>query len=301
MNRYFASLRRLLGGVYTLVWSGVLVGLGLGSCKKHDGDGGAPRGPEAPERGETVVVETSAAQFLAARVVAREAESLRVQAAVTGTSLEVRAIEVYRLKGRHPTSSGQLGICRVSAEHWVACRTETATAEALVIAEATGEQHRIPPADALLPSELTLLNLERHFARAEDTRKFLREAAGAGRPRTPAEWRPRLFARVLACINGRWYSVHVRELASDRVYVAWQADQRLTEVPRADLVPEPPYDFVARRGSYVLTRPSSSALPWDTSRIEGIQAADRVAIRNATGERRELSTGDLVPLPSGRE
>jgi hypothetical protein len=301
MNCHFGFLRELLGGLGNLGRSGALVGLGLGACKDQECAGGALRGPEGPERGEMVVVETSAAQFVVGRVIAHDGDRLRVQAALTGTSMDTRAAEVYRLNAGRPTRSGQLAICRVSAEHWIACRTEAVTPDELLISEATGEQHRVRPSDALVPTELTLLNLERHFARAEDARKFLRGTDGAGLPRIPSEWRPRLFARVLASINGRWYSVRVRELGHERVYVAWQADERVTEVPRAALVPEPPYDFVARRGTYVLARPSSPALPWEVSCIEGILAPDRVSVRNATGDRRDLSTGDLVPLASGHE
>jgi hypothetical protein len=244
-----------------------------------------------------VVVEKHAAQFVAGRVIARQGDTLRVQGADEAPSLGARVGEIYRLPGGeqkiHP---GDLAICGVERERWVGCRVESVSGTEIVATDADGESHRLQRANVLVPNELTVLNLQRHFARAAVRDRFLHEARQAGAPRAPADWRPRPRERLLAARGGRWYSAKLRELGKARVYVIWRADERVTELSRADLIPEPPYDFAPHRGSYVLARPSSPADPWETVRIEAVLSTERLLVVNVNEERRDVALGDVVPL-----
>jgi hypothetical protein len=267
------------------------------SCQEREPAGATPPAASGPERGETVLVEKSAAQFVAGRVIAREGDTLRVQGAGDGPSMAARVAEIYRLPGgEHEMHPGDLGICGLAQERWVGCRVESVTAKELVVTGADGESHRLARVNVLVPNELTALNLQRHFARASARIRFLREAKQAGVARAPADWRPRPHERLLAARAGRWYSARLRELGRERVYVIWQADERVTELPRAELLPEPPYAFTPHRGSYVLVRPSSPADPWETVRVEAVPSSERLMVVNVNEERREVALGDVVPL-----
>ena len=271
--------------------------LACASCHKREPEGALAPAPSGPERGEMVVVEQHAAQFVAGRVIARQGDMLRVQGAGEGPSLAARVAEIYRLPGgEQKLRPGDLAICGLERERWVGCRVESVSGAEFVVTDADGESHRLSRTNVLVPNELTALNLQRHFARAAVRNRFLREARQAGGPRAPADWRPRPHERLLAARAGRWYSAKLRELGKERVYVTWQADERVTELSRADLVPQPPYDFAPHRGSYVLARPSSPADPWETVRVEAALSTERLLVVNVNEERREVTLGDVVPL-----
>jgi hypothetical protein len=244
-----------------------------------------------------VVVEKSAAQFVAGRIIARQGDLLRVQGAGDGPSIAARVAEIYRLSGgEHELRPGDLGICGLTRERWVGCRVESVSGTQYAVTEADGESHRLARVNVLLPNELTALNLQRHFARAAARNRFVREARQAGVPRAPADWRPRPHERLLAARAGQWYSARLRELGRERVYVIWQADERVTELGRAELLPEPPYVFTPHRGNYVLARPSSPADPWETVRVEAVLSAERLLVANVNEERRDVALEDVVPL-----
>jgi hypothetical protein len=273
--------------VFALAWA---------SCQRREPEGIAPPGEALPERGETVVVEKTAAQFVTGRVIARQGDTLRVQGAGDGPSIAARAAEVYRLPSRFSAHPGDLAICGLGSDRWVGCRIESVSTGQLVVTDVDEHGHRVSPADVLAPNELTGLNLQRYFARATERRRFLREAEQAGVPRPPAEWRPRPHERVLGARAGRWYSGKLREVGSERVYVVWQADERVAELGRAELVPEPPYEFSPHRGSFVLARPLSPADPWERVRVEAVLSSERLQVVNVNEERRDLSVGDVIPL-----
>ncbi len=250
-----------------------------------------------PERGETIVVEQSAAQFVAGRVIGRQGDMVRIQGTKEGPSITVRIPEVYRLPGgKHPMHPGDLGICRLDGARWVGCRVEAVNGNELGVAEPDGSTHRLPATAVLWPNELTALNLQHYFARGAERRRFLREAERAGPPRPPPDWRPHPRERILGARAGCWYSAKLRELGKERVYVVWQADERVTELSRADLLPEPPYAFIPHRGSYVLARPSSPAEPWETVRVEAVLSPEHLVVAGLDGERHQVTVGDVVPL-----
>ncbi len=293
----FVSVRSLFPGpgrVHRLV---AVACLACASCHKREPEEAAPPAASGPERGEMVVVEKNAAQFVAGRVIARQGDMLRVQGADEGPSLGARLAEVYRLPGgEQKVRPGDLAICGLEQKRWVGCRVESVSGTEFVVTDAEGDSHRLPLGNVLAPNELTALNLQRLFARAAVRSRFLREARKAGAPRMPPDWRPRPHERLLAARTGRWYSAKLRELGKERVYVIWQADERVTELSRADLIPEPPYDFTPPRGDDVLARPSSPADPWETVRVESVLSTERLLVVNVNEERREVALGDVVPL-----
>ncbi len=282
-----------LGRVRSVAW----LGFALVSCHQREPEGTRVAADPEPARGEMVVVEQSAAQFVAGRVLGRQGDLVRIQTAGDGPSIAARLAEIYRLPGgRHAMHPGDFGICGVGGTRWVGCRVDRVTGSELSLVEADGTTHRLAPAAVVSPNELTTLNLQHHFARGAERRRFLREAEQAGLPRSPPEWRPRPRERILGARGGGWYSARLRELGKERVYVVWQADERVTELSRTEVLPEPPYAFMPHRGEYVLARPSSPAEPWETVRVEAVLSTEHLLVAGIDGERRQVPVSDVVPL-----
>ena len=150
-------------------------------------------------RGETIVVEQTAAQFQETRVLEVKERRVRVDAAEGLEAVWVDSADVYRVSGTAPliSGSGSLAICKASAGNWVACKLERSDGSKLYATTAEGRSLTLSSAD-LIARPVTELNLKRHFERAASRSAFLRAAARAGVPvdratgyqgRTPGCWR----------------------------------------------------------------------------------------------------------------
>ncbi|MFC1641832.1 hypothetical protein ACFL5O_03960 [Myxococcota bacterium] len=275
----------------------LFIGVAVLECHRSQRSSEVDAGVSGPQRGESVVVEKSAAQFVVGRVVARQGAMLELQGIGDGPAISVRSSDVYRLPGHgQALARDELGICGTDSHRWVGCRVRSVAAEELVVVDSNGLQYRVKPAQVLVPSELTLLNLKHHFARGERRQRFVQDLARAGAPRAPPAWRARPGERVLALRGGHWYSARVHELGKKRIDVEWLANGRVTELPREELIPEPPYEFVPRRGVHCLTRPLSVAEAWEGVRIQTVVSTETVLVVRLNGQSREVAVHDLVPL-----
>jgi hypothetical protein len=268
------------------------------SCNRSKvGSAESARIENMPRRGDRVVVEQTAAVFFEGRVLAVDGQRLRVQTATKGDSLSVETSDVYLLSAaRHPQQAGQLAICGTGAAEWMGCRVERIDGSEVRVVDANGQTTRVTSERVLVPTPVTELNLERHFELAKDRKSFVRAVERAGQPRTPANWKPAAGQRVLAHHDSGWFSAKVDELDDDEISVRWEADQRISEVHRDQIVPEPPYPrTLAKRGDFVLVRPPLSSQAWAPNKVVAVNGAE-LEVMNVNGERRSLLTRDVVPL-----
>jgi len=278
----------------------LLIGLvfGTAACKKREQNArplAASATPQAPERGERVVVEPAAAEFFEARVLELQGDRVRVQMAANGDTKLVALSDVYRL--RPPTrnfSRGDFVICKPSGSTWSACRVESSES-GLTITNAEGKEGRVAPTDAIAPSAVTELNIRRRFDRAEERAEFERGLVRAGSPVAPAGWKPGPSERVLARLEAGWFAGSIHELGKKEVRVAWQGNDRITDVAITELVPAPPYSVQFHKGDYALVRPLAPSGAWQPMRIEST-AENEVVLRDAAANKRSVAPSDLVPL-----
>lgn len=277
-------------------------GMTLG-CRDESREPASVRRAVPPSRGETVVVEQTAAVFFEARVVAAEGGRLRVQAADGDETTTVSASDVYRLVPAATAEGGErtalqpsaYAICRSAPQRWVACRVERATDALVTAVTDAGERLELTRDAVLAPSPVTELNLRRHFERTRERREFAEARARAGEPRAPADYRPLPRERVLARAEQGWYTAYVREVGDDGVSVTWQSDRAVSVVSTEAVVPEPPYPAEFRRGDFVLVRPPTPALPWEAVLVRAV-GQDELRVVDIEGRQRSVSAREVVPL-----
>lgn len=267
----------------------------LSTCKR------APRVDPAARalyvRGDRVVAEQAAAQFFEGRVLAVEADHLRVQAIGGNDSLNVVASDVYRLPpGAHDLTPNMLAICG-RAEAWLPCRLSQVTGATVHASSAIGEGFDVPRERVLVPSALTELNLKRYFQRSEAELSFARSAQRAGEPRPEPSWRPAVHERLLVKLGDDWFTGYVREIADDRALVTLNTAQRSATVSLSALAAEPPSSFVTelRRGDFVLVRPAALSEPWRRYQIRAVNDKE-LALSDAAGTSKTVSMREIVPL-----
>ncbi len=278
----------------------VLAPLWVMGCKRAE-----PSAPPPPasasavavQRGETIVVEQAAAVFAEARVLEVQGARLRVEAPDDAESPWLEQRDVYRLgSDARPPATGALAICRAAPTKWLPCRIERTEASHVSARDAAGKALALSPADVLTPRPVTELNLKRFFERTTEERTFLDHYREAGQPPRQPRWLPAPHARVLARRDGQWYSAEIHEFDEDVPRVKFGIDERITEVPVAELAPEPPYDVSAlRRGDFVMVRPPGNAEPWRPAEIRSL--GDReFRVADVSGTVRTVSARDVVPL-----
>src|SRR5512145_1586716 len=228
---------------YALLALGVSIGCRRGESEVRDVQ------PEAWRRGDRVVVESRAGEFYEAQVVGVDGDVLYLQGLKDRASAVASASEVYRLPP--PASSigrDQLVVCAPEGR-WLPCRSAglvAASASAplhqdVAVVDIEGRERRIPRHRVIVPSELTMLNLERRFAAIRQREEFNTDAARAGGPLIARKWNPAPRERVIARRPEGWFTASIRELEKERVHVQWEADGRITEISHAEIAPVGPY------------------------------------------------------------
>ncbi len=256
-----------------------------------------PAAPEVYVRGDRVVAEQSAAQFLEGRVLAVQGDRLRLQAIGGSDSLNVVASDVYRLPpAPHELTPNMLAICG-RGEAWLPCRIAKVAGSALQARAATGEVFDLTRDHVLFPSSLTELNLKRYFVRSEAEQVFAHAAERAGDPRPEPGWHPALRERLLVKLGADWFTGYVRELEGDTAQVTLSSSQRSASVPLSALSAEPPSSFVGelRRGDFVLLRPETPSQPWPRMQVRALNDAD-LKLGDASGTLRSATVREIVPL-----
>lgn len=247
------------------------------------------------ERGDTVVVERSAASFFQGRVLSATTESLRVQAA-DGAPITVGRGDAYRLPARRRQwSVGDYGICRVGDLDWIACRVVRADAR-LEVAALDGKNYVVAASDALTPTAVTRMNIERAFAAAREQARFAAEADRAGGPEPPQDWRPTEREPVVARVDEVWLSGRVQEVGDGGVTVLLLGADESVRLAHGAVVPEPPYaEKVPRPGHFVLFPPPTPAEPWPVGRVEAVTGS-QVVLRDFAGAEHRIASRRVIPL-----
>ncbi len=247
-------------------------------------------------RGDVVIFEQTAAVFEEARVLEIKDGRVRVEAADDAESQWIERGDVYRLDGPRQAVLGALAICRSAPSKWAPCRIESVEGSRVAARDAQGKGHALQSADVLVPRPVTELNLKHFFERSAEERAFLDSIRDAGEPMRPPHWLPAPRARVLARREGQWYSAQIHEFDDEVPRVKFGLDERITELPVAELAPEPPYDVAAlRRGDFVLVRPPGRVEPWRPAQIRSL--GDReFRVADVSGAQRTVAARDVVPL-----
>jgi hypothetical protein len=266
----------------------------VSACRR--GDDGAPVQPPVRQlaRGDHVVVEATAAEFFEARVSEVVGQQLRVQSIIGKQSELVASADVYRLPPQGATPAPGYAICRVASARWVGCRVASATTESVRATDYSGATRELGADSVLSPTALTVLNLRRAFEQNARRIEFESAVKRAGRPRAPAGWHALPRQRVLAYDGKAWYAAKVHEIEDERLHVVWQADRRMTELAKGDVVPEPPYARALGRDAIVLVRPATETAAWLPMRAR--TTSNEIVVENAEGERRTVRPSDVVPL-----
>ncbi|MBN1605033.1 MAG: hypothetical protein JW940_00285, partial [Polyangiaceae bacterium] len=276
-------------------WFSLVFGLVLVGCP-NPGPQRQTAGAQ-PARGDRVVVEQTAATFFEARVLEAKGESLRLQTH-DGELVSAQMGDVYRLPG--PAAGlrpGLLAICRTEPRQWTGCRVESVSERTVAVSDASGRHMELARNQVLLPTAVTLLNLEHRFDLVRQQADFELAFRRAGRPMPPAGWRPSLDEKVVARLGSEWFTAKIHEITDDGLYVRWAVDGQITEVAREDVVPQPAPRGAIARGSYALARPASPAKPWRPVRVLA-GTDDALTITDAAGHELPARARDIIPLPN---
>lgn len=272
------------------------LGLFLSSCGKREA-ALKPAAEPVIARGDSIVVEATAAHFFEGKVLSTEGGRLRVQTTDGADSVSVAVNDAYRLPpSKHDAHAGGFAICN-TANAWLPCRITRATPEGFSATDTSGNAFELTPDHVLVPLPLTELNLKRYFARSEAELEFKRNAASAGNPKPEPGWHPQKRERVLAKVGQEWFTAYVQELEQDGVSVSLAGTQATSTLPASSLAAEPPSSFAAElhRGDFVLVRPESPSQPWSARLVRSTNGTE-LKLADALGAIKTTSPRDVVPL-----
>lgn len=249
-------------------------------------------------RGDRVVVEQTASEFFEARVLEVQDQTLRVQK-VDGELARVSAGDVYAVRGAAQGARflepGALAICRARPSEWAGCRIDSVSPLGVVAYDEAGGRLSLETGQVIAPTAVTKLNLERRFGLVRKKAEFEAAVRRAGPPRPPVDYRPTVHEKVVAQHGGDWFSARIREIRNDVIGVAWDADGRISEVPRGVVVPQPGPESTLQRGSYGLLRPAGPAQPWQPIRVVASSGEEFIVV-DPQGHRRRVHPRDVLSL-----
>lgn len=256
-----------------------------------------PQGSELG-RGETVVVEVRAAEFVEAQVLSSVEGKVRVQTLPDGNQLLADRGDLYR-PGDHlrKPEPHAFGICSWGERQWLACQIESVTGARLVAIDLEGVSKTLNVTQVLAPSAATRMTQQRLFTQSRARGKFEARARAAGHPLRPAHWNPRLGERVLARRGHDWEAAVIEGVNDAGVTVVWSGPGRAEPRRMRDVVPEPPYlqpgEFSV--GDFALKEGEQGGARWVRVRVVAV-AQGEVVVVDRDGEKSRVSAKELVPL-----
>jgi hypothetical protein len=272
---------------------GLAIVLALGCQRQHSDKLPSP-GPNATQRGDRVIVEAAAGEFVEGTVLEVIEGMAKVQARDEGAHLTVSVGELYRLGTLQtwpPTTS--LLVCHGPGERWSACRP-TSTTEPQAETD-QGQQVTLGPTDWLPASELTTLGLKQRFAELDRRTAFVSQFQTATMVERPHAWKARGNQAVIARRGNDWYSARVHEVTRKVLHLSWDASGTVTEVSPDEVAPQSQHDRAFPSGALALARPASPAEPW--RRVQVMRGDEReVTTLDDSGAERRVRTRDLLLL-----
>jgi len=267
----------------------------LGCARKVEQQ--APSKANTPQRGDRVLVESSAAQFYEARVLNVEHSKLRVQALPSGDAALVEVADAYRLPSKvTPLAAASLAICNGPGERWFGCRVVKSDPEGADVTDVNELTQRLAWSQIMPPNALTELNLKRLFDKAGEQHDFEHDLAHAGAPKSIPGWRASAGKAVLARVDGKWWTAAISSEKRGKVRIRFAGSERQAEVDHAELAPEPPYPMeISQRSRFALVRPTNPNQPWNPVRLVSVDALEAV-VEGIGSKRRTVPVRDLCPL-----
>ncbi|HKQ71891.1 MAG TPA: hypothetical protein VJT73_21250 [Polyangiaceae bacterium] len=302
---------------WSLPWSLSLLAIPLACTRATERDGASRIATPAQVLyvGDRVVVEHAIATFVEGTVLSIFRDRAKVQLIPSGDIAEQPISEVYVPSpshtnavfnafapahatepghGKTPLGEGSYAVCHMPDGVWRGCRIEAAGSPVRVVDDGATVAE-LSWQEILAPTAVTELNVRQRFERNAKRRAFREGARNAGRPRSPASWRPALSDRIIAEREGNFVTARIRSQRKGILRIQWDSDQKVAEVALADAAPEPPVAFVATAGNYVLVRPVASAKPWSVMRVESA-GSETLVLSDELGIKRYLPMRDVIPL-----
>lgn len=268
-----------------------------------------PKPKEMWMRGDTAVVEPTAADFFESQVLDVGAGKLRVQSVQGGESMLVGMADAYAVPKSSPTlAPNSWAICQTVPHRWFACRVidksgtdrdghdAGATKPQTIVVDAYGKEHAISSDQGIIaPTSLSAMNIARRFDQLSKRVNFERSFREAGEPRRQAGWQPAPRRLVLARRQGQWFGAQVTEVDEDRIVVRWDGEKGTTDLAQEDVAPQPPACGMPGRGDRALLRPAGHGAAWIPVAVVSIEGSD-VSVEDIERNRSTHQARDLCPL-----
>lgn len=256
----------------------------------------AASGPFAP--GDRVVAEYARAAFVEGTVAIVGPDGLTITEKTGGATRKVDAANVYRLDGptKQDWDEGDLAICRMSAQRWLACRVEASVGDKIAAVDEKGEDATLSPEEVIEPTPVTKLNIEHVFDRVKKAKAFAAAAREAGAPYRPADWKPRKAEGVIVRNGGAYVSATVHEWRKALALVRIAgSDDKPRAVAHEDVWPQPPVDASPTVGGFACLRPSAGEHVWRVVRVNENRDA-KVVVGTPNGDKRVVESHDILPF-----
>lgn len=269
----------------------------------------APRLTDTWRRGDTAVVEPTAADFFESQVLEVSAGKLKVQAVEGGESILIGMADAYRIPNSNPAlQTNAWAICQTVAHRWFACRITGAASRGAGTFDAGAGSSQITAVDAygtehvivgdhhvIAPTNLSAMNIERRFDQLSKRVSFEKSLREAGHPQRQTGWQPAPRRLVLANRQGQWFGAQVVEVDDERIVVRWDGEKGTTDLSRDEIAPQPPACGTAVRGDRALRRPSGHGAPWIPVAVVSVDGSE-ASVEDIERNRVTLQLRDLCPL-----
>lgn len=250
-------------------------------------------------RGEQVVVEFRAAEFVTGQVLSVEQGKVGVQTSGDADQISADRGDVYRVADvvLHPVPQ-QYAICQWSTNSWLGCQIERVEGDQIGVLNLAGERRSLNRRQILHASSATSAGQERLFKEARARGLFESDARAAGRPQGPVDWKPSVGEAVLAKRGNDWLSARITTGGSDAgLTVSWSEQQSHERLRKVEVAPKPPYAWLTPppAGSFVMIAGDRGEPAWARVRVEFSTEKDAVVL-DRDGAKKRVPLKEIVPL-----
>jgi hypothetical protein len=275
-----------------------------GCCKKGDSSaedaGFQEKTDQAAELkiGDEIIVESGKASFWKGKITKIEANRVTYEYGSSKSSDTADKGDVYVVEGADHKGIEKAGdhvICKTGSSYWGPCIVKSVNGPVYVCEDASGNSHNLSAPDVILPKPATQANIKERIERDARHRAFLAAAKAAGKPATPANWKPKPGADVVALFAGTtWYGGKVTKVGS-KVTVQWDDKSSPSERDPADVAPKPTGAQKVAVDQYVIVRPTGGSNRWEFHKVEKVEGAS-VVVADQDGKTKTVSNKDVSPI-----
>lgn len=256
--------------------------------------------------GAAVIASSSPNSFTEGKVTAIEGTKVTYeygdpdQATGKRSTSSADAAKVF-LTGLAPKSAPKVGdyiVAKMASGSWTGCEVKTAETTILGCEDWNGKVNNVDPKTVVVVDPITSADIKGSLTKSAKNRKFDDAAKNAGKPVSPAGWKPKVKEAVIVPFAGSsWYGGTVEALDGAKVTIKW--DTTVWKDPAVKMLNEivavPTGVQKVTVGQFIIVPPKFSGSQWEYRKVVSV-TTDSAEVLDTNDEKSTVSLKTIVPV-----